>query len=230
MANKKLLLILFSLITLSSYSQENDDVYWTMYDADTVEQETTTHITNNYYNYTSRINRFYRRPFYASYWSYHNPYWYSYHCYPFYVGYYWGYNPYIYYGWHSPHNYSYWYSNRPTYYYAHYDQNVYYSNYRKANNEKKTVAKTSYKPSKTKPTAVRYKPSPTLKHTPKHSSYSRPKSVRYNNPKQIQPRPKSTSPSTPKYTRPKSIQRPTKVTSTQPKVNYSRSSGVKRPR
>ena len=34
MVNKKLLLILFSLITFTSYSQENDDVYWTMYDAD----------------------------------------------------------------------------------------------------------------------------------------------------------------------------------------------------
>ena len=156
---KLIYIILFSLITLSSYSQDNDDVYLTMYDADTIEQETTTNITNNYYyDYTSRINRFYRRPYYASYWSYHNPYWYSFHCYPFYVGYYWGYNPYIYYGWHSPYYYSYWYSNRPTYYYAHYDHNVYYTNHRKANIKKKPISRTSYKPTKTKPASIKHKP------------------------------------------------------------------------
>ena len=170
MVNKKLLLILFSLITFTSYSQENDDVYWTMYDADTIEQEITTNITNNYYcDYTSRINRFYRRPFYASYWSYHNPYWYSYH-YPFYLGYYW-YNPYRYYSWYwSPHyNYAYWYSYRPNYYFSHYYPTYYHPHYRTANNtnNKKQIKKSTYKPTKVNSTV--YKPKSTVKQQPNYS-------------------------------------------------------------
>ena len=231
MVNKKLLLILFSLITFTSYSQENDDVYWTMYDADTIEQETTTNITNNYYcDYTSRINRFYRRPFYASYWSYHNPYWYSYH-YPFYLGYYW-YNPYRYYSWYwSPHyNYAYWYSYRPNYYFSHYYPTYYHPHYRTANNaiNKKQIKKSTHKPTKVNSTV--YKPKSTVKQQPNYSKYNRPKSVKYNKPKQTQPRPISTSPSIPKYTRPRSTQKPTKITPTKPKVNYSRSPGVRKPR
>ena len=77
---KKLLFILFILTTLTTYSQEYyDDVYYTVDDYQEIDTviEKDVYITNNYYtDYTSRINRFHRRPYYTSYWSYYNPYWY----------------------------------------------------------------------------------------------------------------------------------------------------------
>jgi len=153
---KKILILLFGLYTLTSYSQENDDVYWTVYDVDTVEEETTTTITNNYYtNYTSRINRFHRRPYYASYWSYYNFYYY-----PIYNGYWW-YNPYKHYSWHwSPYyNYAYWYSYYPTYHYAH---NHHHPHLRTSNPNKKTVVNT-----------------PRKKIQKNHPKYQKPKQVKY---------------------------------------------------
>ena len=62
---KKILVILFTLFSLTSYSQkEYDDVYYTVYDVDTIEEETTTYDTD----YTSRIHRFHKRSNYVSYW------------------------------------------------------------------------------------------------------------------------------------------------------------------
>jgi len=139
-----ILITLFALFTLSSFSQDNDDIYWTIYDVDTVEEETNTYVTNNYYtDYTSRINRFHRHPYYTSYWSYHNPYWYSYY-YPFYTSYYWwwGYNSWSYYGWYSPYrnwysHYNYSHYSRPTYYYAY--NHHHHNSYKKSNTNKKQI-------------------------------------------------------------------------------------------
>jgi len=151
---RTILIILIILFTVTTYSQENDDIYWTIYDVDTVEEETNTYIPNNYYtDYTSRINRFHRRPYYTSYWSYHNPYWYSYY-YPFYTSYYWWwYSPYKYYSyhsfynsWHSLYNYSHWYTYRPTYHYSHRHKPHHYVHHKKSNSNKKQVV---YKPVKT---------------------------------------------------------------------------------
>lgn len=168
-------MVILLVTSLLTFAQDNDDIYWTVYDADTVEEETNTYITNNYYtNYSSRISRFHRRPFYASYWSYHNPYWYSYY-YPFYTGYYWGwYNPYRYYSWyHTPYyNYAYWYSYYPTYHYAH--NHHHHPHWRTANSNKKPVVNA---PRKVTPkTTVRSKPK---YERPKYTHYERPSSTKY---------------------------------------------------
>ncbi len=239
---KKIIIVLFALFTLTSYSQDNDDIYWTVYDVDTVEEETNTYVTNNYYtDYTSRINRFHRHPYYTSYWSYHNPYWYSYY-YPFYTSYYWwwGYNSWSYYGWYSPYrnwyshyNYSHYY--RPTYYYAHHSHNHNY--YKKSNPNKKQVVhnpkyikkpvyKTHSKPKNiNKPTYQTYsKPKPTIK---KYPTYSKP--VKYTHVKPQPTRPVNII-KKPQYIKPKSIQRPVKVTPTSPKIRHTRPVGIRKPK
>lgn len=175
---KKLIALLFTLFTLTSYSQkeDNDDVYWTVYDTDTVEEETSTYVTNNYYtDYTSRIYRFHRSPYYTSYWSYYNPYWYSYY-YPFYTSYYWwSYRPFwSYYGFNNHHHhYSHWYSYYPTHHYAY---------HKKSNIDKKKVV---YKPKKIvkklkdikRPVYQTYtKPKSIVK---EHPTYHKPKQVKY---------------------------------------------------
>ena len=72
---KYILLFITLFIYSITYSQEvYDDVYYTVDDyktLDTLESDTlekSVYITNYYYtNYSSRINRFHRRPYYASY-------------------------------------------------------------------------------------------------------------------------------------------------------------------
>ena len=143
-----ILTILIILFTVTTYSQENDDIYWTIYDVDTIEEETTTYDTD----YISRIRRFHSNLLYVSYWSYYNPYWYSYY-YPFYTSYYWWwYSPYKYYSCHSfynggysSYNYSHWYTYRPTYHYSHHHKTHHYAHHKKSNSNKKQVI---YKPVK----------------------------------------------------------------------------------
>jgi len=156
-----ILTILVIFFTITSYSQEYDDVYWTVYDVDTIEEESTTTIINNYYtDYTSRINRFHKRPYYASYWSYYNPYWDSYYHYGHYsnVSFYWWLNRYWGLGW-NYYNYSYWNSYYPTY---HYVNNHYHPHLRTSNPNKKVVVSIPRKVTKNN-----------------HQTYKRPKSVKY---------------------------------------------------
>ena len=126
---RKLLGILCACLTLTTYSQEYDDLYYTVTDytqleeSDTISTTPTTHNTYHYYSeypsYRSRLKRFHSSFLYLSYWSFNNMWWSSYY-YPYH---YWrGYwhNPYGYYGW----NQNNWYlSHRratPTYYGPHY--------------------------------------------------------------------------------------------------------------
>ena len=163
---KKLLGILFACLTLTTYSQEYDDLYYTVYDdktsasSDTLLKETTTYVTNNYYtdypSYTTRMRRFYSDFWYVSYWSFNNIFWYSsYYPYNWY-NYSW-YNPYNsyygYYGW----NYNNWYShhhhNHHWYNNHSYASNTYYGpHYRKTTGNKKI--KTVKPVSKVKPQRV----------------------------------------------------------------------------
>ena len=198
---KKLLGILFALFTLTTYSQEYDDVYYTVYDDtptasnDTLIEESDTYITNNYYtDYTSRINRFHRRPYYTSYWSYYNPYWYSYFYYGHYssLSFYWWWNSPWGYGYYSDYNYPYWYSHNHhnhhgynNHYSAH---NTYYGpHYKKSNGDKKiktvkTISKIKSKPVNNHIVKTHNKPiKPHHTYTTRASSYTSPNKVRPRN-------------------------------------------------
>ena len=163
---KKILILLFGLYTLTSYSQEYDGIYWTLADykddIDTTEEITTYSTDNQYTDYSSRINRFYRLPFYVSYWSYYNPYWDSYYHYGHYSNrsFYWWLNRYWGFGW-NYYDYAYWYSYQPTYHYAHHHHH--YPHLRTSNPGGKVVVNT--------PRKVTHKNT-----TPK---YERPKAVKY---------------------------------------------------
>jgi len=164
---KKLLGILFVCLTLTTYSQEYDDLYYTVYDDTTVEStdtlvdESNTYVTNNYYtdypSYTSRIRRFHSNLFYFSYWSFNNIFWSSYY-YPHSDWYSWyGYNPYSYYYGYYGWNYNNWYShhhhNHHWYNNHSYATNTYYGPHYKKSQVNKKI-KTIKSVSKVKPKPV----------------------------------------------------------------------------
>ena len=138
---KKLLIIIFLIVANIGYSQYYDDLYYdSSYDGysggnehlttDTIEEDGTTSITNNYYladyndyYYTKRIRlRYFRywRPYYYADWYYNS--W----CYPHW-NYGWGYHSITYM---NPY-YSYYY---PNYYYNNYNYTTYYNKIYKNNN------------------------------------------------------------------------------------------------
>jgi len=234
---KKLLGILFACLTLTTYSQEYDDLYYTVYDdttsvsSDTLVEENTTYVTYNYYtdypSYTSRMKRFHSDFWYVSYWSFNNIFWYSFY-YPYnWYNYSW-YNPYNYYSGYYGGNYYSWYPyhhhNNHWYNNHSYASNTYYGpHYRKATGNKniktvKTVSKIKPKPVIKREVRSVNKPTKTqTTYTSRSKSQNSSNKVRayngvntrtYNkSPKPITPRRNYTS--RPTVTKPQTYKRPT---------------------
>ena len=221
---RKLLGILCACLTLTTYSQEYDDLYYTVSDynqlekSDTLTSTNDTHITYNYYgeypSYRMRLKRFYSSFFYLSYWSFNNIWWSSYY-YPYH---YWrGYwqNSYGYQGW----NHNNWYLS-----YRHLTPTYYGPYYRKGGKPKysQNISKVKSRP---RPTKV-IKKRPPITHNVRSTVYPRKVvnntiSSRPHRSSRTPVRPHSTykRPSTSFTPRNKSLSRPRTPTSTK---NYTR--------